>query len=340
MQSRGTALDVGAGCYNKLMARTSVGILRGGTSSEYNLSLKTGAAMLAALPPEQYDTRDIFIDKRGYWHLRGVPVDAMRALSQVDVVLNALHGGVGEDGTVQRILERAGVPYAGARPAASGFSLNKIRAREILQKAGVRMPQGVSFTLNNELTTADMARLVFEQFGPPYVVKPASEGAATGILIAMSLPALPDALGDVLDAFGSAVVEEYIRGEEASVGLIENFRGEDVYALPPARVVLPEGMTFMSPSAHEEGNLKHIVPSNFSREQKQALADIARAAHRALGLSHFSRADIILTPRAAYLLEMNATPGLYAGASFPPMLESVGSSVREFLEHAISLARG
>lgn len=321
------------------MARTSVGILRGGTSSEYNLSLKTGAAMLAALPEDRYDTRDIFVDKRGYWHLRGTPVDAMRALSQVDVVLNALHGGVGEDGSVQRILERAGVAYAGARASASGSSLNKIRAREILQQAGVRMPRGVSFTINNELTTGDMARAVFEQFGPPYVVKPASEGAATGILLAMSLPDLPDVLGDVLDAYGAAIVEEYIRGDEASVGIIENFRGEDLYVLPPARVVLPEGLKFMAPSAHEEGNLMHIVPSNFSESQKQTLADIARQAHRALGMSHFSRADIILTPRTAYLLEVNAIPGLYQGASFPPMLESVGSSVREFLEHAISLAR-
>ena len=70
------------------------------------------------------------------------------------------------------------------------------------------------------------------------------------------------------------------------------------------------------------------------------LKDVARAAHRALGMSHFSRADLILTPRALYLLEMNAVPGLYPGASFQPMLESVGSSVREFLEHAIHLARG
>src|SRR3990167_6198182 len=135
------------------MTRTSVGILRGGTSSEYNLSLKSGAAMMAALPEDRFDTRDIFIDKRGLWHLRGQPVDAARALSQVDVVLNALHGGVGEDGTVQRILERAGMPYAGASPLAASLSLNKIRAREVLQRAGVRMPRAVSFTLWNELST-------------------------------------------------------------------------------------------------------------------------------------------------------------------------------------------
>ena len=322
------------------MARTAVGILRGGTSSEYPLSLKTGAAMLAALPDDRYDVRDIFIDKQGYWHLRGVAVEAARALAQVDVVLNALHGGAGEDGTVQRIIERAGIPYAGARPAAAALSLNKAKAREILQQAGIHMPRAVSFSVHNDLTTADMARSVFEQFGPPYVVKPTSEGAAKGILIAMTLVQLPDVLGDVLDAYGAAVVEEFARGPEASIGVIEDFRGEELYVLPPAHVVLPEGMNFMTPHAHEEALLQHIVPSRFSHSEKEELADMARAAHRALGLSHFSRADIILTPHGPVLLEINSTPGLYPGASFPPMLESVGSSVREFLEHAIHLAKG
>ena len=325
------------------MTRTSVGILRGGTSNEYDLSLKTGAAMLAALPEDRYDTRDIFIDKRGYWHQRGIPADPARILSQVDVVLNALHGGVGEDGTVQRIFERAGVPYAGARAQAASLSLNKIRARQVLQQAGVRMPRAISFTLSNDLTTGEMGRFVFSQFGPPYIVKPASEGAGQGIQIAMTLLELPDILGDILDAYGAALVEEYIRGEEASVGIIENFRGEELYALPPAHVLLPEGARFLQPRHHVEGLLRHSVPSDFSHNEKQALADLARAAHRALKLSHFSRADIILpgragTARAPYLLEVNAIPGLYPNASFPHMLESVGSSVREFLEHAIKLA--
>jgi D-alanine--D-alanine ligase len=320
------------------MSRTSVGVLRGGTSSEYGLSLKTGAAMLAALPEEQYDTRDIFVDKRGYWHLRGSSVDAARALSQIDVVLNALHGGAGEDGTVQRILERAGVSYAGARPLAASLSLNKIRAREALQKAGVRMPRAVSFTLQNPFNTGEMSQLVFAQFGPPYVVKPPSEGASMGIRVAETLLELPDVLGDVLDAYGAVLIEEYVRGQEATVGVVEDFRGEELYAFPPAHVLLPEGFGFMEPRHHEEGSLRHMVPSQFSHREKRALAEIARAAHAALGLSHFSRADIILTPRGPYLLEVNAIPGLYTGASFPAMLESVGSSVREFLEHSIRLA--
>ncbi len=317
----------------------SVGVLRGGTSSEYNLSLKSGAAILAALPEERYDARDIFVDKRGYWHLRGTPVDASRALAQIDVVLNALHGGVGEDGTVQRILERAGVPYSGARPLSSALALNKIRAREVLQKAGVRMPRAISFTLQNDLNTGEMAQAVFSQFGPPYVVKPSSDGASTGVRVVMTLLELPDVIGDVLDAFGAVLIEEYIRGQEASVGVIQDFREEELYVLPPAQVILPKGSRFMELLHHEEGNLRHIVPSNFSHAEKQAIADLARAAHKALGLSHSSRADVILTAHGPYLLEVNSIPGLYLGASFPPMLESIGSSVGEYIEHTIKLAR-
>ena len=319
------------------MTRTIVGILRGGTSSEYNLSLKTGAAMIDALPQEKYETRDIFIDRSGMWHLRGSPTTPTRALAQIDVALNAVHGGIGEDGTIQRILEGSGIPYAGARALSAGLALNKIRAREILQRARIKMPRAISFTLHNDLNTADMARVVFAQFGPPYIIKPPSEGAGSGIQMAPHIVDLPEKIADVLDAYGAALVEEYIQGEEATVGLIENYRGEDLYALPPVHVEF-EG-SHIRLDHHEEGSIRHTVPSRFTDEQKRALIELARAAHRALDLLHFSRADLMVTPRSIYLLEINTVPGLYKGAAMPHMLESVGSSVSEFLEHAIHLAK-
>ena len=182
-----------------------------------------------------------------------------------------------------------------------------------------------------------MARFVFARFGPPYVVKPPSDGASRFVWPRASLNCLMPS--ERADAYGAALVEEYIRGQETTVGVIEDFRDEELYTLPESHVTLPEGARFMDLQHHELGSLRHMVPSNFSRKEKKALADVARVAHRALGLSHFSRADIILTPRAPYLLEVNSVPGLYQGAALPHMLESVGSSVKEFLEHAIALAR-
>src|SRR6185312_395988 len=177
------------------MARTIVGVLRGGTSNEYDLSLKTGAVMLSALPEERYDTRDIFIDKTGLWHARGIPADPSRVLSYVDVVLNALHGGVGEDGTVQRILERHGIRDAGSRAIASALAHNKARTMQTAREAGVLVPSSLLFSVTSDMTTGEMARRVFTEFGPPYIVKPIREGASQGILLAPTVIDLPEALG-------------------------------------------------------------------------------------------------------------------------------------------------
>lgn len=321
------------------MARTVVGVLRGGASSEYDLSLKTGGAVLNALPENDYDVRDIFIDKKGYWHSRGVPTEPLRAVHQVDVIVNALHGGAGEDGRVQRILERSGVPYTGSRAQPSALSLNKIQAGLALKDAGIRMPRAVAFTLSGALHTGEMARTVFSNFGPPYIVKPGNEGASHGIRVAATFVELPDVLGDILDTFGSALVEEFVRGDEATVGIIEGFRDEELYALPPARVVYPGTSQFLHFEHYRAGEVRHLVPSDFTDIEKRALMDAARAAHRALGLSQFSRADFIVTRRGPYLLEVNALPGLHEHAAFPAMLGSVGASLTDFLGHVIGGVR-
>lgn len=322
------------------MAKMSVGVLRGGTSSEYNLSLKTGSAIIDHLQPEKYAARDIFIDKKGVWHLRGIPMSPMRALSQVDVVLNGLHGGVGEDGTVGRLLQKAGLPYAGSRPLQSAIALNKIRTREILGNAGIRVPRGTWFSLNDHISTGEMAKIVFTLFPGPYVIKAPLEGASYGIKIAEHLVDLPDAIGDALDQHGSVLIEEYIRGREATVGLIEKFRKDDLYAMPPARVLVPQGWRMLHPSHYEEGSLHHFVPSDFTPYQKADLMQMARLAHRTLALNHFSQIDFLVTPNKIYLLEANALPGLYEGSSYRKMMDSVGISMADFLDHSITLARG
>jgi D-alanine-D-alanine ligase len=321
------------------MARTVVGVLRGGPSPEYDLSLKTGASVLNALPEERFYTRDIFIDKSGMWHSRGVPATPARALSQLDVVVNAMHGGVGEDGTVQRILDDLSVPYIGSDAYSSGLSLNKIRSGITLKDSGIRMPHAVSFSAGSSMPISEMARLVFLQFSPPYLLKPPFGGASHGLVLVSTIIELPDAIADSLESYGAALVEEYIVGTEATVGVVEGFRGEDLYALPPARVMYPEESPFLHFDHHTKGELKYMVPSDFTEIEKQALEDAARAAHRALRLSGYSRADFILTRRGPYLLEVNALPGLHEHAAMPHMLSSVGSSVGDFLEHSIALAR-
>src|SRR3990172_1010615 len=119
--------------------RTVVAVLRGGPSSEYDVSLKTGASVLEALDKEKYEPRDIFISRGGQWHLHGVEVAPERALFGADVAFNALHGEYGEDGSVQRLLERLGMPYTGSGAAGSAVAFNKNRTRELARKLGVKI---------------------------------------------------------------------------------------------------------------------------------------------------------------------------------------------------------
>lgn len=322
-----------------LMARTIVGVLRGGNSSEYDLSLKTGATILNALPEDSYDTRDILIDRAGVWYARGMPVAPMRALSQVDVVANALHGGIGEDGTIQRILTSAGVPFLGSDALGSSLSLNKARAVETLRAAQIPVARSLAFSLQPDIDTGVLARQVFAVIGPPYIVKPALEGASHGIAIAQTIVDLPYVLADALEKFGLVLVEEYLIGEDATVGIIEDFRGEELYALPPAHIMIEDEHPMLQYQHHLSGGHRHIVPSAFSTREKELLIDAARRAHRALGLSQFSRADFIMTKSGPKLLEVNSIPGLHEHASLPHMLESVGSSVSDFVGHAIGLSK-
>jgi D-alanine-D-alanine ligase len=320
------------------MSRTIVGILRGGASSEYDASLKSGAALLQVLPEDRYDARDIFIDRSGLWHSRGMPSDPARAFSQLDVVFSALHGGAGEDGTVQRILERAGMPYVGSRPLGASIAQNKILTRRVLQKAGYAVPRGVSFSVRDG-TTGDMAMQTFAAFSPPYVVKPAMEGSSIGIVVAETLRDLPDAIGDVLDGYGTALIEEFVQGEEVKVGVIEEFRNEALYTLPAAHIVLPDEVRYLHHDVLRDDAHEVVVPSNFTYEQKQEIAQLAKNVHRALGLSHYSSIDMRLSNRGPIVLEADALPHMHDKSVFRSMLESVGSSLRDFAEHIIARAQ-
>ncbi|HET8580920.1 MAG TPA: D-alanine--D-alanine ligase [Candidatus Paceibacterota bacterium] len=322
------------------MPRTTVGILRGGPSPEYDVSLKTGSALLNALPEDRYLVRDVFIDKRGEWHLHGKATEPARILQQLDAVLNGLHGTYGEDGTVQRILERSRVPFAGTRASASSLAMHKARTQAHLAQHGVRMPRTVHLSLAKVGTTpmGDLAQGVFQRFGPPYVVKPARLGSSVGVRIINSVHDLPQALADALSAFDHILVQEHIAGREATVGVIERFRGQDLYALPAVEIVPKR--SFFDYEAKYAGASEERCPSTFDSATKLELEELAKHVHESMELAHYSRSDFIVHPSGrVYFLEVNTLPGLTEQSLMPLALSAVGSSLSEFAEHLVKLAR-
>ena len=289
--------------------RTVVAVLRGGPSREYDVSLKTGAAVLDALDKEKYEPRDIFISRGGVWHLHGVGVAPERARHGSDVAFNALHGEFGEDGTVQRLLGQLGVPYTGSNAVASATAFNKHLTKEQAKKFNIKTPHGII------VDSSTSAHQIFRTFPHPAIIKPAAGGSGQGISVAENFMQLQHGLAQAFDFGPQALVEEYIKGKDVSVGVINNFRNEATYALLP--------------TSHE----------TLGQKEKATLAAIAKKIHDGLGLSHYSQSDFIVSKRGVYFLEVNASPKLAKESLLGRALGSVGAKLADFLDHLLTLAR-
>lgn len=312
-----------------------IGVIRGGPSSEYDISLKTGANVLKCLS-ETHSPTDIFISKDGKWHVSGVERSPERILKNVDVIFNALHGAYGEDGGVQELLDSHGVSYTGSGRMASAMAMNKWITKERAILAGIKTP--VSMLVRRTDKLAKKAKEVFDSIPHPLIVKPVSEGSSIGVHIADSFSELLTALENVLSFSESAVVEEYISGKEATCGVVDNFRGQKIYSLPPVEIVPPKGKLFDYDSKYN-GESREICPGNFTEKEKKKIEDVAKLIHEKLGLRHYSRSDFIVSPRrGVYFLEVNTLPGLTEESLIPKSLKAVGVEIKDFLLHLLHLA--
>jgi D-alanine-D-alanine ligase len=316
--------------------RTVVGVLRGGPSSEYEVSLQTGASVLEHIDRERYEPRDLFIDRSGQWHVHGLAVEPAKALFGVDVAFNALHGEFGEDGEAQRLLDQLAVPYTGSGAFASGLAFNKHLTKEAAKKLGVKVAHGVVVERGE---SEALAHKLFRTFPHPAVVKPLAGGSSVGVSLADSYHALKRALDTAFAVANHIVVEEYIKGREATVGVIDDFRGQKAYALMPVEIIPAAGSAFYDYDAKYVADSRLECPSTFSDATKQELERAASAVHTGLGLGHYSRSDFIVSRRGVYFLEVNTHPGLTGHSNFPQALRAAGSSLKEFITHVIDLAR-
>ena len=319
-------------------SKIKVGVLRGGPSSEYEVSLKTGASVLRNVPDEKYSPVDVFISKDGEWHVGGLVREPHEALRQVDVVFNALHGEYGEDGKVEHLLETFNVPFTGSGKVASALAMNKLLTKKQLEFQGIKMPRHVVVRKSDGIT--ESVGKIFRKISPPYVVKPIALGSSVGVSIARTVPDLEPALRSTLSVSREALVEEFIFGREATCGVIEGFRGEELYSLFPIEIIPPEKNKFYDYEAKYLSNdTGYKIPGGFTDEEKEQIQSVAALAHRELGLRHYSRSDFIVHPkRGVFFLEVNTLPGLTDHSLIPKSLVAAGSGLPEFLDHVLTLA--
>lgn len=317
------------------MQKYRIAILRGGPSDEHDISLKSGLNVIETLSP-QHIIVDIVIDKEKKWHLLGIPILPAEALKHSDVVINALHGHYGEDGKVQQTLDHVGIPYTGSKALASALGMHKWKAKEIFKQNGLKTPNAIR--VSNENDISEQALNIFKSFSLPVIIKPISSGSSVGVSVARDLQSLEMSLISVFSYCNKAIVEEYIKGKEATCVVVENFRGQKYYAFPPIEIVKHTDVAFDMDMKYS-GKIEERCPGNFSQSEKEAIMQSAINAHVAIGARHYSRSDFIVHPvRGTYILEINTLPGLTNTSLLPKAIDSVGSNMNEFLHHLIAEA--
>jgi len=327
-----------------------VGVIRGGISSEYEVSLKTGSNVLSHLRGEKlnsiYKPIDILIDKDGVWHINGKPVSIADVFHSVDVIFNALHGDFGEDGKVQQMLDQWKIPYTGSGAFASALGYNKVLSKEQFSLLGIKTPkylmipkyeEGVDKSL--DVYSRNISKQIHDKLSPPWILKPLSSGSSVGMKMCKTFGDIEGVFLEGINMNTDILVEELIEGKEGTVGVVNNFRGKKVYILPPVEIRIPKSKSFFDYEAKYTGISEEICPGNFSRSEKDELERLAGLIHTGLNLNHYSRSDFIIDPKKGiYALEVNTLPGLTDESLVPKMLNSVGSDVPTFIDHIIKLA--
>ena len=306
--------------------KLTVAVLLGGTSPEREVSLASGRAVIQALNPQDY--RVMIFDPA---------VDIPKLVSaapRIDVALVMLHGGSGEDGTIQGMLDLLEIPYQCAGVLGCALAMDKPKTKLVYKAAGLPVAKDVVLTRS---TIRPVATLL-ETLSPPVVVKPAGTGSSVGISIVHSKKHLAAALKTAFALDDEVMVEEFLAGREMTVGVIGNSKLE---ALPVIEIKPGKDYTFFDYEAkYQPGATEEICPAPIHPNTARMLQRLAVRAHQALGLKGYSRTDFILTPKRPYLLETNTVPGMTTTSLLPRAARAAGMDFPAFIRRLIRVALG
>jgi D-alanine-D-alanine ligase len=246
----------------------------------------------------------------------------------------ALHGGSGEDGTVQSLLEERALAFTGSGAEASRIAFDKVQARERVKARGIRVAEATSVTA--DAATHERLGRLFEVHDK-VVLKPVADGSSHGVRILASERDLDAAIVHVIaKPHVRHLAEAFIEGRELTVGVIEEHEG--LKPLPCSEVVLESGRTFDFDGKYLGKGVREITPADVSEDMSRSAQSVALAAHEAVGCRGYSRTDVIMGKDGPVFLEINTLPGLTRASFIPQQLQAAGIDMRRFLEGQIEIA--
>jgi D-alanine-D-alanine ligase len=340
-------------------SRLRLGLIFGGRSIEHEVSVVSAEHVIAAADPERFEVVPVGVTRTGAWLsveetrqqlakpdppfkkqlLGGDPATmlptAARALGEVDVVFPLIHGQHGEDGTLQGMLELAGIPYCGCGVAASAAGMDKALMKAVFAQAGIEVgPHRVVYPEGRDLVK--LARDLEDELGLPLFVKPANGGSSVGIQKVHDREALAGALGDAGKIDPKLVIESHIDAREVEVGILGD--RDDPKATGAGEIHF-EREFYDFEAKYLDPRSQIIIPANVDEDTVARLRELAIRAFRAIDGSGLSRVDFFLRPDGSLMIdEINTMPGFTPFSMYPRLWQAEGVSYSELITRLVELA--
>ena len=312
------------------MSRLRVAVIFGGRSGEHEISIKSADSIMAAMDPERYEIERILITKEGYWLPRTI-LPEPGANRGIDVVFPALHGTFGEDGTVQGLLELAGLPYVGAGVLASSVSMDKDVMKRLCRERGLPIVDYLVLTRGQFHPEDVCKRLRYPMF-----VKPANLGSSVGVSKAHNCEELKAALDLAAQYDRKIIVERGVEGREFECSVMGN--DQPAAAIPCE--VFPSREFYDYEDKYILNQARTVLPAELTPEQTAEVQRLAVECYQAVGCEGMARVDFLMETKTGqfYVNEINTVPGFTSISMFPKMWEAAGIPYPKLIDRLIELA--
>jgi D-alanine-D-alanine ligase len=312
----------------------SIAVIYGGVSGEHEVSLQSAASVMKALDKAKYDVTPILIDKRGRWHFKRKD----KELSSFDVVFPLVHGTFGEDGTLQGLLEMAGVAYVGSGVLGSALGMDKVVQKMVLERAGLPVTPSVAFKRADwETGRRGIVARIERRLGYPAFVKPANLGSSVGVTKAHHRKELLAGIEEALDYDVKIIVEKAVpNAREIECAVI----GNDEPRVSALGEIVPSNEFYDYAAKYLDGKSQAIIPAALPSSLAAKIAGLAKAAYVALDAAGFARVDCFVNRETgeAFVNEINTIPGFTSISMFPKLWEASGLPFRKLLDELVRLA--
>lgn len=336
------------------MSKITVGLIYGGKSTEYEVSLRSAKSVLDEIDKDKYNIRLIHVLKDGTWRtttelseidlensdaetLYIVPGNQFKTDKgpvSIDVMLPVLHGTYGEDGNVQGAFNSAGVAFVGCNTRSSAIAMDKDITKRLLTLAGIDVARGI--VLNDyECDTCSFTD-ASEKLGTPMFIKPANQGSSVGVFKVVDEKEYNHALSEAFKFDTKVLIEEAIVGREIEVSVLGN---EELFISVPGEIVSNVDFYDYESKYLTDDGATLMIPAEITEDEKKKIQDVAYRTFKTLDCEGFSRVDVFLTETGQVLVnEINTLPGFTSISMYPKLIEVSGISYRELLDELIHLA--